>query len=225
MLTLTHLAGFGAGGSTGPLAMAYGGAGVQTADGSTMTVSGLSIGAADDSRRVIAAIAWNAGSNQTVSSATIGGVAATIVVQAMSTTGSAGSALLIASVPSGTTADVAVTFSGSVSRMSAATYRVVNLNSATAYATANDTEAASGEVTGSLNVPAGGFVVAVASTSDGASWSWTAGPTEDSDQYTEASLAGSSASASYASAQTPLTVTATCASGTRASLVAASWGN
>lgn len=188
--------------------------------------NGMSIGAADSSRKIIAVVGWGSASDQTISSMTIGGVSATVVVNADTATSSGGLAIAIADVPTGTTADVAITFSGTVARSSVSLYRVINLTSSTIHASTTDTAATSGEVTGSLNVPANGFCIAGAVTVDGTAWTWSAGPTENYDvDIGSASNGFSSALGEYVSAQTPLTVTATCGTGSRSALVAASWGN
>lgn len=188
--------------------------------------NGMSIGAADSSRKIIAVVGWGSASDQTISSMTIGGVSATVVVNADTATSSGGLAIAIADVPTGTTADVAITFSGTVARSGVSLYRVINLTSSTIHASTTDTAATSGEVTGSLNVPANGFCIAGAVTVDGTAWTWSAGPTENYDvDIGSVSNGFSSALGEYVSAQTPLTVTATCGTGSRSALVAASWGN
>lgn len=210
----------GGGGAANPT-MAFVVGSSQVADGATQTYSTLSLGVAATNRKIIVGCGWQG--TVTLSSATIGGVAATIVLQAASSSVS-NVALIIADVPTGTTGDVVLTLSGSTQRSVVGVYRVVDLTSSTAHATSNATSSTAGVITGSLNVPANGFAIAAACTADGSAWTWTA-PTEDYDQFPESNHAISTASASYVSAQTPLSVSTTCGTGTRSVLVVASWGN
>lgn len=226
MLDLTHLIGFGVGGSDNPSISFIGSASSNT-DLSVYTFSAQSLGAAASDRKIIVGIGWSSATAQTLSSVTIGGVTATIIGQIESSGSSSGpSALVIAAVPTGATGDVVVTLSGGVQRLGIGIFRVVGLVSSTAHATATDDTAVSGVVTTTLNVPANGIVVAMAGSVDGASWSWTAGPVEDFDIDLESAAAAiSGAHQTYVAAQTPLTVTATCGTGSRSSLFVASWGN
>lgn len=77
----------------------------------------ISIGTASAARRVVVAVHWGESTaHRSLSSATIGGVAATIHVQAGHFGGATGLgvALISATVPTGTTATLALNFSGSV---------------------------------------------------------------------------------------------------------------
>lgn len=98
---------------------------------STPSSDSRSIGEARTTRRVYAFITWWNGSNdRTLSSATIGGVSATIHVQ--TTEGvRARCAIISANVPTGTTAVVACTFSGSVQEFVVAVISLDRLKSAT----------------------------------------------------------------------------------------------
>ncbi|MER8967720.1 hypothetical protein NKI25_18695 [Mesorhizobium sp. M0808] len=83
-------------------------------------------------RRIFAWINWISASAETLSSATIGGVAATIHTQTDFTGAGAprpefGFALISAIVPTGAAVDIATTFSGDVDRPDIFTYRVINL--------------------------------------------------------------------------------------------------
>lgn len=139
------------------------------ANASAYTFTACDIGAAPgggETREVFVSIEWYQGgsASRTLSSVTIGGVAATLetpfnngVLQAM--------CVARAVVPTGTTGDVVVTFSNTVFSCSIATYRVMNRPSASA---ATDTGSAtfSGATTGGvsgIDVNAGGFVISVVS--------------------------------------------------------------
>lgn len=116
-----------------------------TTDLTTYTFTGAALGTADSTRRIVAVVT-GANANRTISSATIGGVAASIAVQVTGGTNIT-SGIIIADVPTGTTGDVVVTWSAAQVRCSVAVFAVYNLLSSTAVATASDTAA-----TSSLNV-------------------------------------------------------------------------
>lgn len=128
------------------------------------TFAGCDLGAAAATREIFVVIAaYQGGTARTLSSVTIGGVAATL-----ETTFTNGTARLLglarATVPSGATGDVVVTFSGAVQNCNIALYRAVNR--AAAGTGASDTSSATGSaaslaVTG-VDVAAGGFVLTAA---------------------------------------------------------------
>lgn len=90
------------------------------------------VGTASIDRLVVVALSWYvSGSSRTLSSATIGGIAATIV-DSESDGNESGVAIISAVVPTGTTATVAMSFSGTVTRVSGGVYAVYNLKSTTA---------------------------------------------------------------------------------------------
>jgi hypothetical protein len=127
---------------------------------STFTFSSQSIGTAFTDRIVIVPFYWDtSGSTRTVSSATIGGVAANIVAQNGGTGG--GTAIIWAAVPTGTTATIVINFSANVLACDIAVYAadpVTNtpLDFATSgYATSSPSTAAN------VDVQPGGFCIAV----------------------------------------------------------------
>lgn len=192
-------------------------------DASSYTFSAQALGLAASDRKIVVALTHNANPRRSISSVSVGGVSASAVL-VVPLASFAEVALYIADVPTGTTGDVVVNLSGTTLQCAIAVYRVVGVLSSTAYATASQTPSAgSGQVTTTLNVPAGGISIGATVTSDGSSWDWSAGLTEDSDQFPESQIAFSSASGAFGSAQTPLTVTATCGTGTRSGLAVASW--
>lgn len=135
----------------------------------TYTFAATDIGAAPaegETREVFYSVEWYQGAvaTRTLSSATIGGVAATIttqhnngVLQAMT--------VIRAIVPTGTTADVVLTFSNTVFSCSIAAYRVMNrVNVGTGTIVSNavfPSVSTSGTITG-IDIPAGGFALSVA---------------------------------------------------------------
>src|SRR5262245_51584457 len=108
-----------------------------TVNRTTYTFTGLSIGAADATRRVICAVHWDANSvgGQTISSATIGGVSATIHGTAIDETSGSYVQFISALVPTGTTATVSVTFGGGNAACFVAVWRQINESSSTPFAT------------------------------------------------------------------------------------------
>jgi hypothetical protein len=95
-----------------------------TTDLTTYTFSGMDFGDANADRKIIVCIQGHANSARSISSVTIGGVTATeLVSQADASVGGHRAAIYGAAVPTGTSGNVVVTFSGSMLRASAHTYR------------------------------------------------------------------------------------------------------
>lgn len=185
----------------GPASIVYTDYEIQNSGATTYTYTGKAIGTAAGSRRVIVAIAGdtNVGS-RTISSVTIGGVSATQAVTAEN----AGTvlhrlAIYIAIVPTGTTADVVVTYSAAQLRSAVAVYAAYGLKSSTATSTGTDTDD-SDPMTASLTISAGGIAVAIAmnyySTSQ-TNYAWT-NITEDNDNVYSSLVGVSSGHASGA---------------------------
>lgn len=149
-------------------------------DRTTYTFTGVTIGTASSDRRVhVICFASNGG--VTLSSATIGGVSATINTQA-ATGGSGQMAIITANVTSGTTATVALTWSGSQTRCGISAYYSTGLTSDASLANASaTTNGATMTLAGSVN---GGFGIAGAWSNGGSStttWTGSPSPTEDVD--------------------------------------------
>lgn len=151
------------------------------------TLTGHSIGAARSDRLVVVRIVGTRAGNtgRTLSSATIGGVAATILTQ--KTCNSAGKncnvvAIIAAIVPTGTTADIALTWSGAMDNN---IVQVVALVGVTAPSVPVDAQTAGvdGTVTtlsATIARKAGGIVLAVATGRNALTTTWS-GLTEDYD--------------------------------------------
>lgn len=213
-----------AGGGANNPSISYIGNNNATGAATSHTFTAQSIGATGTNRVIIVAISCYSGASGTLSSATIGGVAATICVQAAGTTTIA--AIIAAAVPTGTTADIVLNWSSSDQNVAIAVYRAVDLTSATQVTSGSDTTPSTGAVSFTLNNNANSIMVASAVSIDGTAWgSWSSGLTEDSDQLVASSNAAAAASGVFASANTPYTVTATAATGTRGVAVAATWNN
>lgn len=188
-----------------PAAFAYGASASDPSDLSSYSFSSLSIGTAASDRYVIAAILIAAGTVPTITSATIGGVAATALFSA--TSSFTRSSFYIAAVPTGTTATLAFSLSSGAARAAGAVWSVTGLISATPSATAMS-NASTGAA--SLVVGGGGFVIGASNSyAGGATHSYTwAGITEQFDTYVDSNEAFSGASSSFDSTQS-VSVTAT----------------
>jgi len=158
-----------------------------TGNVTTYTFAGANIGAADAARYVIVLVthASSAGAARTVSSATIGGISASIHANAGAASAQGlGTAILIALVPTGTTATISITLSGGGGSCDIGVYRVVGLASATPFDTATASDAAGGGVltTNTLDVPHRGLVLGVANfEADSGSVTWV-GASENYDE-------------------------------------------
>jgi hypothetical protein len=170
-------------------------------DASSYTFSAESLGTADSDRYILVGIAARAASARTISSVTIGGVSATILIDHSSSLSLAGFA--IAAVPSGTTGDVVVTFSGTMVRCAIAVYRLLGLGSTTPTDTGTDGGVAS--LTTNLDINAGGAAFAVGHRAATGTPTWT-NLTLDANIAVESNNS-SFASDEFASAQTALAVT------------------
>lgn len=154
MLSLNNLIGFGSGGVT-PGSVAFIGTTIDTTVGAPQTFTGVSIGAADATRRVIVVI-HGSGTGGAVTAVTIGGISATIHASAVDVDDR--SCIVSAAVPTGTTATIVVTYTGSAwDEMGIAVFRAINLVSGTPHATATDTVDV---VSMSINIPTNGILVA-----------------------------------------------------------------
>jgi hypothetical protein len=200
----------------------YGGAAATTAEyagsGSTnpgsafsgpRTISAVAIGTADAARYVVAALLFqvsgNTGSSPTTG-VTIGGVTATkIGTSARSNNANDHVAeFWIAAVPTGTTADVIVSFTGSLFRMAVSCFKVLGYSSVFANSAVGEASAIS--VSTTINGRANGCILACATNNGSNTYTWT-NLTERADAtYGNTYTA---ASDNFATAQTGLTVTAT----------------
>lgn len=98
---------------------------LDTTTQSEYTFSSKSLGTADTTREIFVSIVCGTGSQLSLSSGSIAGVSATIA-SSQHAHSSSFSALMFASVPTGTTGDIVVTPSGSCTRCSIAIYRVID---------------------------------------------------------------------------------------------------
>lgn len=170
-------------------------------DASSYTFAGESFGAADSARYVLVGIGSRAGSARTISSVTIGGVSASILMDHSSSGSLAGFA--IAAVPTGATGDVEVVFSGTMVRCFIGIWRILDLGSTTPTDTGTDGAVAS--LTTNLDISADGAAFAVGFRASAGTPTWT-NLTADTTIALESNTA-SFASDEFASAQTALAIT------------------
>lgn len=128
--------------------------------GSSMTFGSVPIGAEAADRYVLAFLSNDSsgGPGRTLLSATIGGVSATILVQSVGGI-SISSAAIIAPVPTGTTADIAVTYDGASFSALAFAYSLTRLRDATPLDTASDISGSTSSFTLSVDAIPRGIVL------------------------------------------------------------------
>jgi hypothetical protein len=183
-LLVTQLTGFASGGGGVPVTLINRGAFVSddSVDATTATFSAYAIGTASSTRRVIVYVAAidDSKSSVTFTSATIGGVSATIDCQVDdSSPYNTISAIISATVPTGTTADIVLNFDTSVDRAAVVAVSVDGLQSVTPVDTLTDTART---LTGTIDWQTDGFVIGGSlnsNVSDTCSWT---GLTERADE-------------------------------------------
>lgn len=150
---------------------------VQEAGATTYTFTGKAIGPAAANRYVFVATFQHA-NTRTVSSLTVGGISATLVKSQAG--GSLTTELWMANVPTGTTATIVVTWSGSVSiACGIGVWSATGLNSTTAVATGGDT--VNNDPTLTLTSTPGGFGISAAAHPQTATLTLTGTLTQDYD--------------------------------------------
>ncbi len=220
MLMVNQLVGFGVGAAGGALTITPQSSASSGSDLTTYTFSAQAIGTASSDRIVIVAVgAANISTGTTLSSATIGGVAATIQKQQTNNAASIDtiSAVITAAVPTGTTGDVVLTFSTGQLRVGISTFSLTG-GSATASETQADTNGTDAVPDVTINVLAGGGWVGCTYGYTGTAtatvtWAGT-GVTEASDAIAEVADTFSAAYGNFASGTSALNVTATYSNGT-----------
>lgn len=129
----------------------------ESSAGTTITYSTRAFGAADANRVIAVFIAARMSTVNAITSVTIGGVSATLVpntVQQNGGTNGSNSAIYYASVPTGTTGDVAVTYGAATMRTGISIYSIITSTPTPSIGTGSS--AGSGNPSYSLSVPAGG---------------------------------------------------------------------
>lgn len=173
---------------------------------------GVDVGDPDGTRRLLALVTLRSATTTAfVSDVTIGGVAATEILQyansGNSRNGTVG--VYIAHVPAGTTADVAVEFTNFVGSAVVGLFRMINMNSYSVFDFAPDSDG-DNNAEMSIDVPAGGYVIGVAAIIASSECDWV-GLTELYDEQ-EGSDTHSAAMIGPLSAQSGYELSATQAS-------------
>lgn len=149
-------------------------------DTTAYTFSSENLGTAAADRHIIIAASTRTSGGVTLSSATINGESATVSVQ--DTNGDICVAIIIAAVPSDTSGDVVITWSGATDRCAICVYRATGLDSITA----TDTDFAGGNPSTASLTKADGIAIAAAATSQSSTnFTITNMTTEDADSAVE----------------------------------------
>ena len=166
----------------------YRGFTADTANLSTYTFSSHDIGTAAASRRVVVC-AYGVGGSASSATCTVGGISATALVTATLQFYSPGY-IFIAEVPTGTTADIVVTFSAGAVACGVAVYAVYDLTSSSAV----DTGSGTGSFNDTLTSVNPGVAIGCSLLNSAAASTWT-NLTEDHDTVVETNSQMSSAAA------------------------------
>lgn len=206
MLIGSNMAFFASAG--GPVAISYQSTANVESVQSTFTFSSLAIGTAAAGRYVVVGIEShnNTGGNSAISSVTVGGVSATQVVHSTTSDAASVADIWIAAVPTGTTANVVVNYSGTQPRCGVTLWRMTG-SSGTAYQTKNTNSSLSQ----TIDVPANGGVFAAAYRRDGGTGTVSPLTTDTSFDIGSGGAGqwGINGSKTYTAAQSALSVTAT----------------
>jgi hypothetical protein len=194
---------------------------VSAASATVYTFSSQALGVAASDRLIVVS---SDNYDGTTSGITVAGVAATAVVQASGTNSRAG--LWQAAVPSGTTGDIVVTLGAGNDRHGIGVWAIYGAANSSANHTATDADS-SDPLTVSMDCPANGVMIGVgaAHTTGTKGYAWT-NLTENFDAVIKTSTQHTGASASFAAAQSGLTITCDPATNTNGgSMAAASWAS
>ena len=189
--------------SRAAITLSYESTGLDEVDRTTYTFSGLAIGAAAGNRKVLVSI-WTrsgVGTPATVSAVTVSGVAATILKSGVLNTYQS-LAYAIASVPTGTTGDVVVTYGAGVTSCAVAVYRLVG---ATGTVSTEYTDVAD-PFTVSADIPAGGAAFGIFSPNVADASTMTNLTKDVSGGHVVGDGSYAFASATFAAAQTGLSI-------------------
>lgn len=196
-----------------PISYTYNGSASNDTAGSTITLSGVAIGAAASGRLVVMAVSYGGTFGGNLTSATIGGISATVYSGTSYSNGGDDtvSGFIAAVVPTGTTATVVLTFSSSTPCAAVASYSIFNYVSTTPFSGPTRVTGASQSARSGAVSTANPCVVlaVVGGRSSTATCTWTGGVTEDADfRYASNTAVFSAASARITSAA-GLTATST----------------
>jgi hypothetical protein len=214
MLTVTNAGGFGRT-PPPPATVAYVSSGAQTPDQTAYTFSGQAIGTAAANRRVVVGTSVGGDGSKPLNTVTVGGISAIDLGQSGVTSPDLlNNELWMAVVPSGTTADIVLTFAASQSRVGIGVWAV-----GTTQTGASDTLGVSvdsgGSAGGTIDCPAGGVIIGVHTVRAATTFTWT-GIDEDFETNVDGTVLDSSgASKAFAATQSSLSVDANPAGGSQ----------
>lgn len=193
-----------------------------TSNGAIYTFTGQNIGTPAADRYLVVEVGGSGGTT-TLSGVTVGGTPMTIHVQSNNATGC--SAICGLLYPSGSTADIVVTFSGSKNRAGIGVHTLNKLQSTTPVHTNSAFDSTNADVSTTINYQEGGAVIGAAwvVAANGQSWTWT-NLTEDFDSTVESNDVGTAANKATTSTVSGETITATLSTtGKNKILAVASW--
>lgn len=197
---------------------------VSTANATTYTFSGAALGAADAARKIVVGVTADpvSGSDNSISTLTVAGVSATFV-HAVYRDLTYQAALWEATVPTGTTGDIVVTFTGTtMAQCGLGVWRVLNAGTFTDTAGVFVTSVQAADT---INVPANGAAIGIGQNNNGAATFTWGGLTEDFDHVVEAGVhTNSGASDAFATAQTALSLTFDASAAGNVIFAAGAWG-
>jgi hypothetical protein len=220
MLTMTQLVGFGA----APPDAATAAAALFTANAASATTSlgysfsSLNFGTASADRHLLIGTAGQAGSAASVSAVTIGGISASQVFSASSSTVTV--AFWIAAVPTGTSGTVQITWAAQRARCAVIVWALTGLQSTTPVDTGSEVNSGSTALNDDVDISAGGVCLAMAYDSGTGSRTWTwSGLSEVIDTTFASGRSYTGGSADFATAQSGFTVQTTPSGSTTANVL------
>jgi hypothetical protein len=198
-----------------PRVITFRGSDVDGASLSSYSFTGKAIGTASDDRLVV--VGFGGGPTETLLSASIGGVGATVIESEITQTFKA--YLVAAFVPTGTTADIDLVWTGALNRIGIAWWTITGLDNLTPIDTG---KSVAGPPSDSINTIDDGAAVAYSVAATGSvTHVWT-GVTERFDQTVESTTRHSGGDAATNGGSLTITATETGTTSDRA-MVCASW--
>jgi hypothetical protein len=158
---------------------------VDASNGTAYTFSSQALGAAATDRRIVVAVGSAGNTTGTASAVTVGGVSATQVAEYTDSVNT--SSIWWAEVPTGTTGDVVVTFTGGKSDCGIVCYRLTGADMVLSRATDGTGTSSPEAFSGTVGTPNNAVVIANVMWNGTAqrTTAWTGGVTEDVDQVVE----------------------------------------
>lgn len=186
-----------------------------TADLTTYTFNSVSFGSETDRSAVVIAYGFSGSGSRNLSSATIGGQSANIVLNGAGATD--GSGLVYATGVTGTSGTVSITMSGACVRMGILCWSLYNLNSTTPHDTASQFGLVSGTASAAITVPTNGVGIGFCAFVTGTTPSWS-NATKDVD------IIGIESAIDFTGARFSSSATVGCVGFSDADLGLVSWG-